>query len=52
MKNAGVPVTPSLAASETWVMMRPVLRKIRKNRDIVMIDQRGTGRSNPLGCRA
>lgn len=41
---------PGQAASETWVMLRPVLNKIRKSRDIVMIDQRGTGQSNKLAC--
>jgi len=41
---------PGQAASETWVMLRPVLSKIRKTRDIVMIDQRGTGQSNKLEC--
>lgn len=43
---------PGQAASETWVMMQPVLRKIRKSRDIVMIDQRGTGGSNKLECKS
>jgi pimeloyl-ACP methyl ester carboxylesterase len=43
---------PGQAASETWVMLRPVLRKIRKSRDIVMIDQRGTGNSNKLACES
>jgi pimeloyl-ACP methyl ester carboxylesterase len=41
---------PGQAASETWVMLRAMLDKIRKNRDIVMIDQRGTGQSNKLQC--
>lgn len=41
---------PGQAASETWVMLRSVLNKIRKHRDIVMIDQRGTGGSNKLTC--
>jgi pimeloyl-ACP methyl ester carboxylesterase len=41
---------PGQAASETWVMIRSTLNKIRKTRDIVMIDQRGTGQSNKLGC--
>jgi pimeloyl-ACP methyl ester carboxylesterase len=41
---------PGQAASETWVMLRPVLDQIRKHRDIVMIDQRGTGKSNKLAC--
>ena len=43
---------PGQAASETWVMIRPMLNKIRKNRDIVMIDQRGTGKSNKLSCES
>lgn len=41
---------PGQAASETWVMMRGIMNKIRKNRHIVMIDQRGTGQSNKLHC--
>ena len=41
---------PGQAATETWVMIRPTLRQIRKSRDIVMIDQRGTGKSNKLAC--
>jgi pimeloyl-ACP methyl ester carboxylesterase len=43
---------PGQAASETWVMIRQMLRRIRKTRDIVMIDQRGTGQSNRLECIA
>lgn len=43
---------PGQAATETWVMIRPVLNQIRKTRDIVMIDQRGTGKSNKLACPA
>lgn len=41
---------PGQAASETWVIIQPVLDQIRKSRDIVMIDQRGTGSSNKLSC--
>ena len=41
---------PGQAATETWVMLRGTLGKIRRNRDIVMIDQRGTGGSNKLDC--
>lgn len=41
---------PGQAASETWVIMRPVLEKVRRHRDIVLVDQRGTGQSNPLKC--
>jgi len=43
---------PGQASSETWVMLQPVLNRIRKNRDIVMIDQRGTGGSNKLACES
>ena len=43
---------PGQAASETWVMIRSTLNKIRKTRDIVMIDQRGTGGSNKLACES
>jgi pimeloyl-ACP methyl ester carboxylesterase len=43
---------PGQAASETWVMIQSTLRKIRKTRDIVMIDQRGTGSSNKLACHS
>ena len=39
---------PGQAASETWVMIQSTLKKIRKNRDIEMIDQRATGGSNKL----
>lgn len=41
---------PGQAATETWVMIRSRMRQIRKTRDIVMIDQRGTGKSNKLAC--
>jgi len=43
---------PGQAASETWVMLQSTLNKIRKKRDIVMIDQRGTGKSNKLACES
>ena len=43
---------PGQAATETWVMIRPVLRQIRKSRDIVLVDQRGTGQSNKLDCES
>lgn len=43
---------PGQAASETWVLIRSTLRKIRKTRDIVMVDQRGTGSSNKLACHS
>lgn len=43
---------PGQAASETWVIIQSTLNKIRKSRDIVMIDQRGTGSSNKLACES
>lgn len=41
---------PGQAASEAYVMLQPILEKFRRDRDIVLIDQRGTGQSNPLKC--
>lgn len=41
---------PGQAATETWVMVRSALRKVRKDREIIMVDQRGTGQSNRLQC--
>ena len=41
---------PGQAASETWVIIQGSMHKIRKHREIVMIDQRGTGQSNRLSC--
>lgn len=41
---------PGQAASEAWLMLAPALRKVNKNRDILLVDQRGTGQSHPLRC--
>jgi len=41
---------PGQAASEAWLIVAPALRKVNKNRDILLIDQRGTGQSNALRC--
>ena len=41
---------PGQAASEAWLIVAPALKKLNKNRDILLIDQRGTGQSNPLRC--
>lgn len=41
---------PGQSASEAYVALRRFLEKIRKDRDIVLVDQRGTGQSNPLKC--
>ncbi|HJN51522.1 MAG: alpha/beta hydrolase [Pseudomonadales bacterium] len=41
---------PGQAASEVGPMLFLRLAKLRKDRDIVLVDQRGTGSSNPLDC--
>jgi len=41
---------PGQAASETWPVVAQSLRKINENRDILLVDQRGTGQSNALKC--
>ena len=41
---------PGQAASEVGPLLRPVLDKIRAQRDVVLFDQRGTGDSSPLDC--
>ncbi len=41
---------PGQAATETWPIVAGGLRKLNESRDILLIDQRGTGQSNPLRC--
>ncbi|MGM3151210.1 hypothetical protein, partial [Escherichia coli] len=41
---------PGQAASEVAVIVDTALRQVRKQRDIFLIDQRGTGGSIPLTC--
>jgi pimeloyl-ACP methyl ester carboxylesterase len=41
---------PGQAASESFVPLAPAFSRIRSQRDVVLVDQRGTGRSNPLDC--
>ena len=41
---------PGQAATETWPIMSYTLRKLNEGRDVLLIDQRGTGQSNPLRC--
>jgi pimeloyl-ACP methyl ester carboxylesterase len=41
---------PGQAATETWPVVAHALRKVNENRDILLVDQRGTGQSNPLKC--
>ena len=42
---------PGQAATETWPLVAQALRKVNENRDILLVDQRGTGQSNPLTKR-
>lgn len=41
---------PGQAASDFYVALAHVFGRIRRDRDIVVVDQRGTGRSNKLSC--
>lgn len=41
---------PGQAASDISHMVGQALSKIRRERDVVVVDQRGTGRSNALEC--
>jgi pimeloyl-ACP methyl ester carboxylesterase len=41
---------PGQAASDFYISIAPALARIRRDREIVIVDQRGTGRSNRLDC--
>lgn len=41
---------PGQAAGDFYLSISPALARVRRDRDIVLIDQRGTGRSNRLDC--
>ncbi len=41
---------PGQAATEAFGPMIPLLHAVNQRRDIVMVDQRGTGASRPLDC--
>lgn len=43
---------PGQAAMQAYAPLVPMLDDIRETRDIVLVDQRGTGESNPLTCPA
>jgi pimeloyl-ACP methyl ester carboxylesterase len=42
---------PGQAATDYAAVIDMALNEARRQRDIVLIDQRGTGKSNPLDCR-
>jgi len=41
---------PGQAASEAFVAYSKVLQRVRSSHDILLVDQRGTGKSNRLSC--
>lgn len=41
---------PGQSAIEAFPAMIPLISQIHEDRDIVLVDQRGTGKSNPLRC--
>jgi pimeloyl-ACP methyl ester carboxylesterase len=43
---------PGQGAAQLARQIRGAFRNIQRTRDIVLVDQRGTGKSNPLNCRS
>ncbi|PWK86733.1 alpha/beta hydrolase [Fulvimonas soli] len=43
---------PGQAATETWPQVAPALQPLLAHRNVLLLDQRGTGGSNPLDCKA
>lgn len=41
---------PGQGAASLAGTVGPLFRRVQRNRDIVLVDQRGTGRSSPLDC--
>jgi hypothetical protein len=42
---------PGQSAVQVWPAIDGAFREVRKSRHIVLVDQRGTGKSNPLACK-
>ncbi|RDS83232.1 alpha/beta fold hydrolase [Dyella psychrodurans] len=42
---------PGEAATESWVVEATAFAEVRKHHDVLLLDQRGTGGSNPLSCK-
>ena len=42
---------PGQSATESFAGIIPALGDVRKDRDLLLVDQRGTGKSNPLQCK-
>jgi pimeloyl-ACP methyl ester carboxylesterase len=43
---------PGQGAARMASLVQAAFRSVQRNRDVVLVDQRGTGRSNPLNCRS
>jgi pimeloyl-ACP methyl ester carboxylesterase len=43
---------PGQGAAKMAREVSGIFRQVRRDRDIVLVDQRGTGKSNPLNCRS
>jgi pimeloyl-ACP methyl ester carboxylesterase len=43
---------PGQAAAQLAPQVRGAFSRVQRTRDIVLVDQRGTGKSHPLNCRA
>jgi pimeloyl-ACP methyl ester carboxylesterase len=41
---------PGMGATTFYAMVAPVFARVHRDRDIVLVDQRGTGKSNALNC--
>lgn len=41
---------PGQAATESYPLLSSAFERIHQKRDIILVDQRGTGKSNPLTC--
>jgi pimeloyl-ACP methyl ester carboxylesterase len=42
---------PGQAAVEAYPVLDSVFKEVRKHRDVILVDQRGTGKSNLLACK-
>jgi pimeloyl-ACP methyl ester carboxylesterase len=41
---------PGQAATRDFISIGPTLERLRQDRDVILVDARGTGRSTPLSC--
>ncbi|MFS8137432.1 MAG: alpha/beta fold hydrolase [Thermomonas sp.] len=42
---------PGQSAVDSYPMLAPVFKEVNKHRDVILVDQRGTGKSNLLTCK-